>query len=397
MRDDSSRQSTRNLFFLYSYVLTIYGAWPLSDDTLFLKCRVTFAACQMIYLTAICIIKLIIQCGSSEDIIDAFLLLVVCILVCSKSILLYVHRDKLASVVLSSVEDWNTTESEHYRKMMSERANFCNIVTKLFYSMGMFVLFIYILKVMVLDVIYVMDEDSVNGTLILQKNYLLPGGCVFDGFGNVVFYFVVINQAVQLSISCSINLGGDALYVALTLHLCEQCEIMKLRFEKFGRSDSLEKNRKHLNALIARHQDLMTRAETLEDVYNQIILMQMLMSVLLISVGGFSFLISLNGGDVIGAAKNICVMQFMLAQSYIYTFPADDLKEQAEGLLRALYSSQWCDMPANIMKDIVFMMMRINVPPYYTAGKFFYMTRQSYMTVVKTAASYLSVLRIMIK
>ncbi|XP_063992721.1 uncharacterized protein LOC135170647 [Diachasmimorpha longicaudata] len=393
---DSSRQSTRNLFFLYSHVLTIYGVWPLSDDTIFLKTRIAFAVGQMIYLAIIAIIKMIVRCGSSEDMVDTFLMLVVSILVGSKCILLYVHRNQLGSVVVSSAKDWDMTKSESYRKMMSERANFCQIVTKLFYSLGMFVLLVYVVKVMVLDVINV-TESPVNGTDISQKNYLLPGGCIFDGYGNSVYYFVVINQALQLSVTCSINLGGDAFYVAMTLHLCEQCEILKLKFKKFGRYDSLEKNRRHLNCLIARHQDLMGRAETLEDVYNEIILMQMLMSVLLISVGGFSFLVSLNDGDIIGATKNICIMQFMLTQSYIYTFPADDLKEQADGLLCALYSSQWCDMPTNIMKDMVFMMMRISVPPYYTAGKFFYMTRQSYMTVVKTAASYLSVLRIMIE
>nr|WHS04428.1 odorant receptor 25 [Psyttalia incisi] len=223
--------------------------------------------------------------------VDTFLMLVVSILVGVKCILLYINRDTMASIILSSAEDWNIMDSEQYRKMMSERSNFCKIVTKLFYSFGMLVLLIYIVKVMVLDEISIMVEDSVNGTtMAIQPNYLLPGGCIFDGFTNSIYYFVVINQAIQLSITCSINLGGDAFYVAVTLHLCEQCEIMKIQFQKFGRYDSLEKNRNHLNALIARHQHLMIRAEKLEDVYNQIILMQMLMSVLLISVGGIIFI-----------------------------------------------------------------------------------------------------------
>lgn len=108
-------------------------------------------------------------------------------------------------------------------------------------------------------------------------------------------------------------------------------------------------------------------------------------------------MICLKDGDLVGVTKNISIMQFTFVQSYIYTFPADDLKEQAEVLQRAVYSSQWFKMPPYIKKDVVFMMMRINLPSYYTVGKYFYLTRQSYMIIIKTAMSYLSVLRVMIK
>lgn len=102
------------------------------------------------------------------------------------------------------------------------------------------------------------------------------------------------------------------------------------------------------------------------------------------------------GVDAITALKSAATMQFVLFQSYIYTFPSDNIQNQSEKLLQALYSSQWYTMPAPLMKDIVFMMMRINVPPALTVGKFFYMTRRSYMSVIRTAGSFLSVLRIML-
>lgn len=110
-----------------------------------------------------------------------------------------------------------------------------------------------------------------------------------------------------------------------------------------------------------------------------------------------SLILSVNDKNTVNFIKSICIMNFMLFESYLYTYPADNLANRAESMLRAIYSSNWYDMPPHVTKNLVFMMMRINLPPYLTCGKFFYMTRRSYMDVIKTSASYLSVLRIMIQ
>lgn len=105
----------------------------------------------------------------------------------------------------------------------------------------------------------------------------------------------------------------------------------------------------------------------------------------------------MNDNNMVNIIKSASVMNFMLFESYLYTYPADNLANRAELMLRAIYSSYWYKMPHSITKNLIFVMMRINLPPFLTCGKFFYMTRRSYMDVIKTAASYLSVLRIMIE
>lgn len=236
-----------------------------------------------------CVIKAFITCGSPEDSVDSLLMMACSIVIISKALLLYMHRDKLASVVYLAMEDWKIIENEEYRKMMLKRSNFCNTATKFFYSMGMFVLVVYTVKVMFLDGNHVTNEDLVNGTYMeLERRYILPYGCIFDGYGNALYYCVLVNQWIQMIVMCVVNMSGDAFYIAITLHLCEQCQIMKLALEKFGDNKIMEKNHQYLKVLIARHQDLMIRAEKMEDIYNDIIFAQMFYTILSTSFAGIS-------------------------------------------------------------------------------------------------------------
>ena len=111
---------------------------------------------------------------------------------------------------------------------------------------------------------------------------------------------------------------------------------------------------------------------------------------------GFSFLISLKTGDFFGSVKNLMLMQYALLQSFMYTCIGDILQNQGDDILNSAYAGSWYELPKNLSKDLIIVMMRSNVPPHLTAGKFFAMTRSTFMDVVKTSTSYLSILRIML-
>jgi len=62
-----------------------------------------------------------------------------------------------------------------------------------------------------------------------------------------------------------------------------------------------------------------------------------------------------------------------------------------------IYQSIWYDLPAKLARNIIFIIMRTQFPVKLQAGNFIVVNLATYMSILKTSISYLSVLRVMIE
>lgn len=67
-----------------------------------------------------------------------------------------------------------------------------------------------------------------------------------------------------------------------------------------------------------------------------------------------------------------------------------------EEIGNSLYFCRWYDIPRNVAKDIIYVIMKAQDPVFLRAGKFFVVNLETYMSIVKSSMSYLSVLRVMV-
>jgi len=105
----------------------------------------------------------------------------------------------------------------------------------------------------------------------------------------------------------------------------------------------------------------------------------------------------LNEKNYVEATKSVFVLNFLLIQSLVYTYGGEFLQKESEDIFYALYTTSWFTLPLALMKDLYFAMMRSSIPFRLTGGKFFYVNRETMMYILKTAASYVSVLRIALR
>jgi len=91
------------------------------------------------------------------------------------------------------------------------------------------------------------------------------------------------------------------------------------------------------------------------------------------------------------------VLSTFLAQLLLYSFIGDYLKSQMEEVGHTIYQSAWYDFPVKLMKNVIFVLMRTQSPIALRAGNFVVVNLSTYMSILKTSASYLSVLRVMIE
>ncbi|XP_043268854.1 putative odorant receptor 71a [Venturia canescens] len=402
-------QDARKAFALFAAITWPFGLWPLVPVNFFLTFRVLLGIGLVFGTVAIPFREMCVRCGTAEDMIDDLIVVATGVLALSKLICYHVYRDRLQPSVVSAIEDWSSQESKEFKNIMTSQERTYKSVAFALISTAAASTFLYSVKIFFTEPDRWIEaketdgdvtsfNDTGNGTrMVLRKRFLFPSTCTLNDVPPLVYPSVIFIQYMQVLATCTVNTGSDAFFIAVTSHLCGQLEILKTKFCTVGEENNPTESRIKLNSLIGRHVHLLELAAGLEDAYNIIVFTQLLVSVTLITVFGFSFLMTLEEDNYVGAIKNVVVIQFMLLQTFMYSYVGENLQCQGDDIITSLYGSSWYELPNHLSKNLIFVMMRSNVPLQLSAGKFFSMTHATFMDVLKTSASYLSVLRIMIQ
>lgn len=112
---------------------------------------------------------------------------------------------------------------------------------------------------------------------------------------------------------------------------------------------------------------------------------------------GFQFIISLKTSDFGMMSKSVLVLSAFLAQLTVYSMVGDYLKSQMEEIAQSVYQSTWYDLPTKVTRNVAYIMMCSQLPIKLQAGNFIVVDLPTYMSILKTSMSYLSVLRVMVE
>ncbi|XP_011878791.1 PREDICTED: uncharacterized protein LOC105568039 isoform X3 [Vollenhovia emeryi] len=134
---------------------------------------------------------------------------------------------------------------------------------------------------------------------------------------------------------------------------------------------------------------------------NLFLLISMVQYILLVlnstSDCGFQLIIALKTHDVVMITKSITVLIALLLQLFFYSFVGDYLKCQMEEVAGAIYASNWHCLPMKVMRNVLFVIMRSQQPVQMLAGRFFVVNIKTFMAILRSSLSYLSVLRVMME
>lgn len=112
---------------------------------------------------------------------------------------------------------------------------------------------------------------------------------------------------------------------------------------------------------------------------------------------GFQLILASKIGDFGMLAKGIVVLSSFIIQLSSYSFVGDYLKSEMEEVGLSIYQSAWYNLPPIVTRNIVFVMMWDIFPVKLLAGNFIVVNLDTYMSIIKSSISYLSVLRVMIE
>ncbi|XP_039314402.1 odorant receptor 49b isoform X2 [Solenopsis invicta] len=345
------------------------GVWPLQKYNTFSIVR-SFV-CGFCMITMIFVLFLEINFGTSNAYVklDALMIMFCNILCVLKLISFRIYADNLTRNFSSAVKDYLAIDNEGKRTIMRRHAFMGRMIC---YSI---VLFAYI------------------ASLIFTLAPIIAG----DGdlqLPTSVFFTISMMQLFILMLTATGNCGNDSLFLAIVLHVCGQMELLKMEFVKH---DTTKKDvNKNFIVLASRHCYLMEHAELLANVISFVLLVQVLISCLIISFIGFQLILALKAHDAVMIIKTITVLSTLLLQLFYYSFASDYLKCQMEDIADSIYSSNWYCLPTTLMWNVLFVIMRSQQPVQLLAGKFLIVNIKTFMNILKSSLSYLSVLRVMV-
>ncbi|XP_039314405.1 odorant receptor 4-like [Solenopsis invicta] len=373
----------------FKFLTLPLGVWPLQKYNTFSLARCFVCGIGMAALAIVTFFEF--NFGSSDAYvkIEDLLCIYANIIGILKLLTLRLHAENLTYYFSSAVNDYLAIDNEEKRIIMRRHAFMGRIIC---YSLVPLT-YLAILFITLTPMVTHYNEDiQVNVTIKFHLSEL-PFPITFLGHMQIptgIYFAISTMEFLITAVIVASNCGNDALFAAIILHICGQMELLKIEFTKYGMTNKNENE--NFLVLVLRHRFLMEHAELLSDVISFVVLTQILFNCVLISLYGYQLFLAMK---VVLIVRTTILLIVLLLEMFVYTFVGDYLKCQMEEIADSIYSSNWYCLPAKLMRNVLFVIMRSQQPVQLLAGKFFIVNIKTFMTILRTSLSYFSVLRVM--
>ncbi|XP_028050820.1 odorant receptor 94a [Monomorium pharaonis] len=232
-----------------------------------------------------------------------------------------------------------------------------------------------------------------NGT-VTTWNFVLPSTCLYKGVSYSTYKILFLMQVVQGFLILISECACDSFFFSITMHLCGQLELLRIQFLEISKRYKEKCHGNILRPLVKRHCQLIALSKNIEDAFNINILIRLLIISIVIAASGVGVILALKQQNYKEMMKMLIPIQFYIIQTLLYTYAGDILQTRSESIVYAIYSSTWHKMSPIMTKDLKFIMMKMQTPLRISAGKFFYLTRNTMTDILKTTLTYMSFLQV---
>ncbi|XP_071625473.1 odorant receptor 9a-like isoform X2 [Temnothorax longispinosus] len=370
------------------------GVWPLQVYNIYSLLRCIFATCCVSLVVILSFIELYMGCTDADQSVDSLMLISSGILGVLKIVWFRVYARGLTNNYGSAVDDYLMIENTNQRAIMRKHAFMGRFVCCFMLGFSYFGCIVFVLIPLLGDninnQINVSNEDAV-------LDYPMPSRCALEYLHvpTSMYRISCLIETISLILGGNANQGTDCTFLNITLHVCGQVEILKAKFLEFD--VTTPKVYERFIALIKRHSYLIRMARQLADTVNFVLLIQLFIISIQLCIMDFQFILALKVNDVVMAGKSVIVQSTFLLQLTLYSFIGDYLKSQMEEIGLSIYQNAWYNFPADLTKNLVFIIMRTQSPVMLQAGHFIVINLSTYMSILRASISYLSVLRVMVE
>nr|QNL14955.1 olfactory receptor 11 [Aulacocentrum confusum] len=383
--------------------LKVCGIWPNLQLTHWRKnlktFRVMIATMIVIFFTTIpSSIALIQVWGDLTLIIDNLIINLPFLTAIVKLVVLWYKEEELCRLFNEIHEDWIRPKSSAEREIMIKNAKIARFITIFAYILVIWVIALHHLPFWVAGLI---PRTTTNLTDIPGRGLVMQTIYFHDITDSPNFELTALGQIMSSLVAGSSYTTVDCVFGMLILHVSGQLELLKLRIENMCNDyqDFITREprifTKFIRIVAKLHIKLIRFVETMESIFSLMLLEQFTAFAIIFATEGFH-LISIFVGDVKGtfATMNFAVSYFFYALFLIFLYSAagEFLIENSQAVYSAAYNSQWFNLEARDMSQMIMVIIRAQKPLVVTAGKFAPISLRTFSSLIKTSAGYISML-----
>ncbi|EZA57552.1 hypothetical protein X777_02090 [Ooceraea biroi] len=304
-----------------------------------------------------------------------------------KLINLWFNRRKLYVILDAMDKDWTdgiAVDSDI--SMMIRHANLSRQLSNAMIMTNALAVFFYTIGGPILRSMIYKNEETKRELPIKME---FP----FNVDNSPVFELVLVAQLFHdLSVACIIAML-NSLLVTLVLHVSGQIDIMLQGFLEISAKKHARSSLATIKILINRHQRIIDLAENIEDLFSNVALLQFIWNTLVICCIGFLLVISIGteeGATVI--TKSLIFYVAIALEAFVFCYAGEYLSAKSKSISDAAYECFWYDLTPSESRILMFLMLRAQKRLTITAGKITDLSLEGFTTIMKSSASYISVL-----
>ncbi|XP_043479736.1 uncharacterized protein LOC122509611 isoform X2 [Leptopilina heterotoma] len=302
------------------------------------------------------------------------------------------NRKKIKLFISKMKNDWLNCESTSEYEIMLENASLNNNLIKVQLVLYCAAMLKYISEPIIplfLDIIIPLDESRPR-KLIAEANYLVDADDTFN------FIVISINEIHVTVAAVVITMTVDTIFIFSAYHACGQLQILGYKFKNLVNADynvafsDKRDTQKEIKFCIKMHKSTIMFINDFNDCFSIPLFLNLGLTMLMMSLAGVQFVTKL---DNLGEA--FTMMSYTIGQIcrlFCLTLPSQRLIDQSNELFQNIYDSYWYTLPSDSKTLVKTVMLRCLIPNSFTAGKLYCFSMSNFVTVIKTAVSYITVL-----
>nr|XP_050847398.1 odorant receptor 13a-like [Vespula vulgaris] len=227
-------------------------------------------------------------------------------------------------------------------------------------------------------------EEDLKATLYIGRIVLFRAYFLYDTRISPNYELTVVAQLIATFYAATSYTAVDTFVVMLVLHTCGQLSNLKRDLMNLRPRTSDEFKTK-LIYIVEKHDYLNRFADTIEDRFNVMLLIQMLGCTVQLCFQCFQALLSIIGESnelfLLEISFLILYVFYVLIQLYLYCYVGERLLSESTSVLQAVYDCEWYNLTTKEAKSLLMIMHRARSPLCLTADKFCTFAQELYSSV----------------
>ncbi|XP_011298919.1 uncharacterized protein [Fopius arisanus] len=216
--------------------------------------------------------------------------------------------------------------------------------------------------------------------------------------------WILLHSYVVTPLPATVVVAFDSLYFHLAEHACSLFLIASKRMERLAQDMEFWKSSDQIISAkrddvgdavvlcIMQHMKALKFADLLRTAYTKALFFILGINMLAMSITGFQTITKLD--EPSEAIRFGCYTIAQLIHLYFLSWPGQRLMDHSQRIHSAAYQGCWYNIPVHLQKLLILTMLRGSKPSVLTAGGFYVMSLQSFSLVLKTSASYFTIIKL---